>query len=144
MIYVFPHLTNAIFVILKQIADASLKMNSIDFPPSSFWFSLSKGYYLIRSEEGSVRYLPCLRLRFVLPQSLTWNTNHLAEPIAVTNCLTSIKYDIYMNTFPPNPLTPCFFFLPLLLQSPYSKIRLKFCSPLKNIEHSVLKWYHFN
>lgn len=70
MIYIFVHLMNAVFVILKQIAAASLEMNSIDFPLGSIWFSLSKGYYLIRSEEGSVRYLPCLRLRLALPQSL--------------------------------------------------------------------------
>lgn len=41
---------NAVFVILEQIAAASLEMNSIDFPLGSFWCSLSKGYYLIRSE----------------------------------------------------------------------------------------------
>lgn len=67
MIYVFLHLVNAIFVISKQIAAASLEMNSIDFPLGSFWFSHSEGYYLIRSEEGSVRYLPCLRLTLALP-----------------------------------------------------------------------------
>lgn len=69
MIYVFVHLMNAIFVILKQIATTSLEMNSIDFPLGLVWFSLSEGYYLIRSEEDSVRYLPCLRLRLALPQS---------------------------------------------------------------------------
>lgn len=51
----FVQLTNETFVILKQIAAASLEMNSIDFPLCSLWFSLSEGYYLIRSEEGSVR-----------------------------------------------------------------------------------------
>lgn len=68
MIHVFVHLTNAIFVILKQIATASLEINSIDFPPGSSWFPLSEGYYLIRSEEGSVRYLSDLT---ALPQPLS-------------------------------------------------------------------------
>ena len=110
MIYVFVHLTNAIFVILKQIAAASLEMNSIDFPLGPFGFSLSEGYYLIRSEEGSVRYLPCLRLRLASTQSLTLNTDHSTD--ALTNYLTSIKYDIthkYIST------KPVFFFPPVFV-----------------------------
>lgn len=49
------HLTNAIFVILQQIAAASLEMNSIDFL-SAYPASVSEGYYLIRWEEGSVKH----------------------------------------------------------------------------------------
>lgn len=56
MVFFSVHLMNAVFVILEQIGAASVEMNSIDFPLRSFGFSLSKGYYLIRWEEGSVRY----------------------------------------------------------------------------------------
>lgn len=50
------HLMNTVFVILEQIGAASVEMNSIDFPLCSFGSSLCEGYYLIRWEEGSVRY----------------------------------------------------------------------------------------
>lgn len=82
-----------------------------EFYRFSSWLSLSEGYYLIRSEEDSVRYLPCLRLRLALPQSHMRNTDHSAQ--AWSNYSTSVKYDITHECVSTKPYFA--FFFPLLL-----------------------------
>lgn len=109
-----------------------------EFYRFSSWLSLSEGYYLIRSEEDSVRYLPCLRLRLALPQSHMRNTDHSAQ--AWSNYSTSVKYDITHECVSTKPYFA--FFFPLVFGW-VSLVRDHMKSKSLGFEkYRILSWYN--